>query len=427
MKLESSTGRTGGGPLLPGLPSAHLWVAPAFLLAGSAALLPAAPAVAAGAYGDPRAAAAVHLFALGWITTSIVGVLYHLLPAALGGRLLSRRLGWAGLSLYAPGVALFSAGLGTVGRTPTLVGAALLAAGLLPFVANLAVALWRAPERDLTWWCLAGAGLFLLAALVPGALLSADRFADVLGPARLTVVGVHLHIAAAGWILLPVVGVGHRLLPSALGSEGVSALPGRAAALLLAAGAATLTLTGHLLGRGALLPAALLLAAGAGAFVLQAALHFRRRVPTLTPGTRLAGMGVALLALAAAAGLAAHLLGWADARLNVAYGILLFPGALALFTLGHFYLLFPAFVRAEGAPPGGARLNRARPGDSGRLEAGRLPAAVAALLLGAGVLGLAASALAGWTAGARLAALAYAGGAAAAAGQLVRLGLAARR
>lgn len=45
-----------------------------------------------------------HLFTLGWITTSILGALYQLLPVALGVPVRSRGAAWAPLVLYLAGL-----------------------------------------------------------------------------------------------------------------------------------------------------------------------------------------------------------------------------------------------------------------------------------------------------------------------------------
>ena len=68
------------------LPLAYLGLAHLCLAAAFAAVA-LAPAAVAGFYYHPRALAVVHLVTLGWITASILGALYMIVPMALGGRL----------------------------------------------------------------------------------------------------------------------------------------------------------------------------------------------------------------------------------------------------------------------------------------------------------------------------------------------------
>ena len=89
----------------------HLAAAMAFLVAGAAGLLWIAPLLAAGGFLDARVAGVTHLFTLGWLTTTILGALYQLLPVALGAPIRSVRAGYVSLVLHVPGVALFAYGV----------------------------------------------------------------------------------------------------------------------------------------------------------------------------------------------------------------------------------------------------------------------------------------------------------------------------
>lgn len=194
-----------------------------------------APDLAAGAFPLPRVVAVAHLFTLGWITTTIQGALYQFLPVALGTPIRSVRLAHTSFALYVPGLALFIGGL-LSGTPPVLLtGAVLFGSGLLIFVGNLAATLRRAPERNLAWWALAGAAVSLVSTVALGISLAGNLRWNYLGTNRFLALGVHLHVAVAGWVTLVIVGVAHRLLPMFLLSHGASERPGRAAAGLIVA------------------------------------------------------------------------------------------------------------------------------------------------------------------------------------------------
>jgi hypothetical protein len=206
-----------------------------------------APALARGAFWLPQVAAVAHLFTLGWITTSIMGALYQFLPVALGASIRSVRLAHWSFALYVPGLALFVAGLLGGLHPMMLLGAASFGTALLLFMGNLAATLWRAPERNLTWWALAGAAFFLACTVALGFSLTGNLRWNHLGAHRFLALGVHIHVAMAGWVLLTMIGVAHRLVPMFLLGHGAPEWPGRVAAALVGAGTLVLAVLHHAL------------------------------------------------------------------------------------------------------------------------------------------------------------------------------------
>ena len=390
------------------LPAEHFAAALAFWLAGAAGLVWVAPELAAGAFPLPRVVAVAHLFTLGWITTSIQGALYQFLPVALGVPIRSTRIAHACFALYVPGLALFVGGLAAGSHPLRMAGAATFGTALLLFVGNLAATLRRAPERTLTWWALAGAATSLLATAVLGISLTGNLHWGYLGAERFLAVGVHLHVAVAGWVMMVMVGVAHRLLPMFLLSHGAPERPGQAALALLGAGVGGLLAFHHGLVPPVLWTIAALLAGGLAAFLVQAALFFRhRRKPALDPGLRLAAVALAFLGVALALAPVFLARGLAAPRIATAYGIALVLGGISLFVAGFYYKILPflAWFHRFGplvgkqAVPRVADLYSARTGEA------------AMALLGLGTAGLVGAALAGAGWAARPAALVFAAGA----------------
>jgi hypothetical protein len=404
------------------LPGEHFAAALAFWICGAAGLVWVAPDLARGLFPLPRVAAVTHLFTLGWITTTILGALYQFLPVALQVPIRSQRLAHLAFALYVPGLALFVGGLLAAAHPWMLAGAALFGSGLLLFVGNLAATLWRAPQRGLTWWALAAAAVFLTATIVLGVSLAGNLRWNHLGAERFLALGVHLHVAVVGWVMLVMVGVAHRLLPMFLLSHGASERPGWAALVLLATGAGVLLTLHHALSPWAVWSSAALIAAGTFSFLFQAALFLRhRRKPALDPGLRLAMVGLVFLLTALAMAPWFLVQGLAAPRVATAYVIALVLGGISLFVAGHYYKILPFLVWfhrfgplvGTRAVPRVADLYAASPGN----------AAVA--LLGAGAAGLVLATLAGSAGGARAAALLFAAGAAIVTVQMI--GIARRR
>src|SRR5690606_13782032 len=154
----------------------------------------------------------------------------------------SERLAHAGFTAYVCGLPLFLIGLLSGAHTTMLAGAAVFGSALLLFVGNLAATLKSAPHRNLTWWCLTGAAVFLASTVVLGSSLAGSLRWGYLGEHRLLALGVHLHVALAGWVMMVAIGVAHRLLPMFLLSHDAHAWPLKTAAALTSAGAGILLL-----------------------------------------------------------------------------------------------------------------------------------------------------------------------------------------
>lgn len=325
------------------LPGSHFTAALGFLLLGGAGVSVVAPDLAAGSFLSPRVTGVTHLFTLGWITTSILGALYQLLPVALDRAVRWPKLAGATLWLHVPGLLAFVGGLLTQRTALVATGASLLAVGLLSFVANLAATLKGSPRRDLTWWALALAAFFLTLTVVVGWALAANLRWPFMGAARLMALLTHIHIALVGWVLLVVVGVAQKLLPMFLLSHGADERPARWALGLLASGTLLLFALHHVPGAWARRLPAVLLLLGAAAFLLQArSFYATRQRPVVDPGMRLAAGGLGTLGVAAALG-AALAFGAFSPRLATAYVASLVLG-ISLFVAAHYYKIVPFLI-----------------------------------------------------------------------------------
>jgi hypothetical protein len=405
-----------GPPLL--LPGEHFAAGLCFLVAGAVGLLVVAPDLARGVYLSPRVAAVTHLFTLGWITTSIMGALYQFVPIALGVPIRSVGVGHATFALYVPGLAAFVAGLFFGNRELMVAGAAVFGTGMLLFAANLGVTLARSQRRDVTWWSLVWADVFLVVTLLLGLALTGNLKWGYLGGARLGALGVHLHVALGGWVLLVMIGVAHRLLPMFLLSHGAGERWARAAVALTATGAGSLALLHHappLLSRW--LPA-VCLAGGLVCFLAQARQFYRHRHrPGLDPGMRLAAGALVVLSTALVLAVPVLLTG-APPRIATAY-VMSVVLAMTLFVAAHYYKIVPFLVWFHRFGPLAGR--QAVPRVSELYSAPLAHVAGALLLLGA--VGLIAGAAAGQPVIAVAAASALAGGVLVESGQMLQLAL----
>jgi hypothetical protein len=324
------------------LPGEHFAAAIVYLVAGAVGLVWIAPELSIGAYPSPHVAGVTHLFTLGWLTTTIFGALYQLLPAALGAPLRSVRVAHASFWTFAPGAGAFAAGVATSAPMLHHAGIALVAVGIVLAVANLALSLPRAPARDETWWAVAIALVFLASTLVLGVVLLHNLHTGFLAAARLRVLATHLHVALVGWALIMMVGVSHRLLPMFLLSHGGDTRWTKRALALLAAGVALLAVGLNVRHPALAWAAAATLTAGVGCFVWQARCFYRARVRRqIDVGMRYVGSALCFLGASALLGLAVLVRGVTHPRLATAYVVVGLLGGIVLYVVGFFYKIVP--------------------------------------------------------------------------------------
>lgn len=326
-------------PLLVG---EHFAAALVYFASGAVGLVFAAGDLAQGHFFVPRVVAVVHLFTLGWIVLSIFGALCQFLPVAIGRAMRFTKLAHASFAAQALGVATFVVALLVVSRTLLLLGAFMLTFAFVSFGVNLAATLFGARERGLTFWALAAATLSILATPAYGLVLAFYAHQGGL-PNRFDTIGHHAHIAIVGFVLVVMLGVGHRLMPMFLLSHGVSERPAKVALALLFS-SSLLLIVHHVAGDARVVLAGVLGGAGVVAMIVQAALFYRsRKRRSIDPGMRLAAAGLIGLAIAVVLAPFALSRGVADVRLLTTYFIVVL-GAISLFVAGHYYKIIPFLV-----------------------------------------------------------------------------------
>lgn len=324
---------------------AHLCLLTAFLVAA------VAPHALGGFYYHPKLIAVVHLVTLGWITGSILGALYLVLPMALRSPLPARRTDrWAYWSFVVGTLGMVSHFW--IAAPSGMVWSALLVVGAIVRVGwRTLTALGSAPvpaEHRLPFF-LAFANM-LLAALL-GMAIGIDKSVDLLPGFTLDHVFAHAHLAVLGWATFMVMGTSYRLIPMMLPSAVPEGRDLTASAVLAELGLLWLTIA---LAAGSTWSgaAALLYLAGVGLF-------FRRllwmRAHPRPPAKQLArpDYGVRHLAVAFAHLVAAIALGlvlvWRPAgphhsALVLVYGVLGLVGFLSQMVAGVSVRLLPLFA-----------------------------------------------------------------------------------
>ncbi len=251
---------------------AHLCLVSAF------AAVAVVPAAVAGFYYHPRALAVVHLVTLGWITSSILGALYMIVPMALRGRLpVGRADGWicATFAIGTTGMASHFWLDQPVGMAWSA-GMAAAAALWVAWRAARAVRAARIPREVKAHFQLAFFNLLLAASL--GVAVGFDKLRELLPGTSLDHVVAHAHLAALGWATMMLMAAGYRLLPMILPAAPPIGRWVWAGAILMQTGVLGLSLSLYA-GSGPVATFAVLCAAGLGVFLSRVVWMLRHRRP----------------------------------------------------------------------------------------------------------------------------------------------------
>jgi hypothetical protein len=324
------------------LAAEHFAAATFYLLAGAAGLIWIAPELAAGNYLSPHVAGVTHLFTLGWLTTTIFGALYQLLPVALGAPIRWPRVAHASFWAFAPGAGLFACGIAAHSTMLHHAGVGLVGVGVLLGVTNVAATLPRARSRDVTWGAIALAISFLASTLVVGVLLLHNIHTGFIAEARVRVLATHLHVAILGWAFVMIVGVSHRLLPMFLLAHGADSKWTKRAIVLLVTGVVLLAIGINARIAAVEWGAVVCLEAGVGCYLRQAHAFYRARVRRrIDVGMRFAATALGFLAVAAVLGAVLLWRGPSATRLATTYVLVGLLGGIILFVVGFFYKIVP--------------------------------------------------------------------------------------
>ena len=189
----------------PGLPIAYLAAAALWFVLAAVAV-PVLATELAGHYYHPRIQALTHTVTLGWITLTIMGASYQLVPIVLERPVWSERLARWQLGLIVAGI------VGMVGHffiaawSGLLWAAGLVVLAIAAHVVNLGLSLRGLRRWTFTALLVAGALVGFGLTGVAGVALAVDRVWPFLPDARFPILHAHFHLALLGWVLPMAVG-----------------------------------------------------------------------------------------------------------------------------------------------------------------------------------------------------------------------------
>jgi hypothetical protein len=369
-----------------------------------------------GYYGSSHALGMTHVFALGFVTSIVMAVLYQLIPASFHANVRGLRRAQAMSLTYALAVVLFAISLSTGTFVVAAFAGPLLAVAVGLFLSQMVSVVIRAKRRTAAGGFHITAFLSLTAVIVLGSLLATSLPTDWIGdPGRW--LEAKIVLAVAGWLGMIVVGISYHTVRGLNGSSARPRLviPTLCAAVSGLAGSVVMILTG----------APWSLRASAMSLLLVASLLFagdvvymvRHHAATAAPITWVGQLtAAALLVVTAAEGVVAMMGGVVWAAMAVS-GFLLGVAPMAVLANGNRVLPVLIANRYDG--------RGRRPLSASRLGRITMPAALGSLALSwasmqGGILG-------GSIVVIRIGALLLMGGAICLGGTVLRQVLAARR
>ncbi len=295
---------------------------------------------------QPGVLALVHTFTLGWITATIMGVMYRYVPALTRTPLRYPRLAMWQLWFFVIGTIGMVAHFANSIWVGTWFSAAIVIISVLMFAANMVPCLYPRLGKGVAETGMLLAIAMLLVAGSVGFVLALNKSYGFLRGNIFTQIGGHVAFAGLGWVTLTICAVSYRMLPAFLLPK--IHLPRSAIWQLWSFAVATIALGITLLGGmpGATFWSAIV-ALSLAAYMMTIARQVRSRRMPLDFTTRHAIAGIVWLVGTIAAGVAVSITGPVGAtgsRLAAAYGALGVLGWVSNFIIGMSYQLFPGFV-----------------------------------------------------------------------------------
>lgn len=282
------------------LPLRHIVLAAGALAAAAAVLVAWGP----GIFTDPHLLALTHIVTLGWITLTIMGASYQMVPVVLGVRLWSERAAYVAFWHYVPGVVLLVVGFWWFWPPLFVAGGTLVVGGLLTYTLNMVRTLARVHGRSLYRPYFLAATGYLLAVGVYGLTLAVDFLHPFLGQGPVDHIVFHVLLGVGGWVTLLAMGVAYKLTPMFTLSHGRGDGWGRSVFALVAGGLLALIVVLAITpSRLPVALTALVPTAGILLFLADQTLYLReRRRKRLDLGMRFTAVALGYLALTTALG-----------------------------------------------------------------------------------------------------------------------------
>lgn len=297
-----------------------------------------------GFHFQPKILALTHIATLGWITMTIFGALFQLIPVVLQIKLFSETLAEIQFWIFSIGVVLFVYSFWSFKVSFQLtLGASLINLAVILFLINITATLTKVREWNITATYLSAALFYLLVTAAAGLLLAINLGYPYINGNHLIFIKYHLIIAVIGWVAMVIMGVTFKLVSMFTLTHNFSTTSGKWAFALINAGLVGLIIDLHFANPSAFIFSSLLIAIGIFFFLYQVYIIFKDRVrKKLDVALKYTRTAFIFFAISTLFGLLLLIIDYSSVmNITLAFGYLIFFGFISMLIVGQMYKIIP--------------------------------------------------------------------------------------
>lgn len=298
-----------------------------------------------GFYFQPKILAITHLLTLGWISMTIFGAMFQLVPVVLETKLFSEKLADIQFWVFLLGVIGLVTGFWNFDTGLHLnASAILLNIAILIFAINMIGTFIHVKKWNVTGWYLIAALIYLIITAIAGFLLSYNLWHPYITINHLQYLKLHAEVAVIGWVTMVVMGVAYKLIPMFTLSHGYSMKSSKWAFWLINIGLVGINTFFHFKNNVIeILVSTLFIAAGIAFFLFQVYLIYKNRLRKKRDiGIKYSVFSFYMLGIVTLFGL---IFSFTDLsgipNIYLIFGYLVFYGYLSMLIVGQMYKIVP--------------------------------------------------------------------------------------
>ncbi len=301
-----------------------------------------------GFHFQPKILAITHIATLGWITMSIFGAMFQLVPVVLEVKLYSEKLAEVQFWIFLTGIiGLVSCFWNFDTGIHLTYSAIALNAAILIFSYNIIITMTKVKKWNITGLYLAASIFYLITTGIAGLLLSINLGFPFINISHLLYLNLHAHIALVGWVSLVIMGVSFKLIPMFSLSHHYSNKSGVVAFVLINTGLLGLSTVMHYENTTILFYVfAVITALGIFFFLHQMYLIFKNRMRKRADiGILFSKTSYILLGISALFGIAIACTNISyQMNVTLIYGYIIIFGFISMIIVGQMYKIMPFLV-----------------------------------------------------------------------------------
>lgn len=299
----------------------------------------------AGFYFQPKTLAITHMLTLGWISMTIFGAMFQLVPVVLEVKLFSEKLAEAQFWIFTIGVIGLVTGFWNFDTGMHLNGSAILInISVFIFAVNMIGTFLNVKKWNITGWYLIAALIYLIITAIAGLLLSYNLWHPYIKTDPFKYLKLHAYVAVIGWVTLIVMGVSYKLIPMFTLSHGYSMKSSKWAFWFVNTGLIGINLFFHFKNNaGYIIISILFIVVGIVFYLYQIYLIYKNRLRKKSDvGIKYSMFSFYVLASVTIMGLAGSIFNTNTIpNFHILFGYLVFVGYLSMLIVGQMYKIVP--------------------------------------------------------------------------------------